>query len=167
MGSKQGYGWLSGPALKPLALRCVFDVVQSVDLPVIGVGGISKGIDAIEFFMVGAQAVGVCTAAILRGPSIYGKIVREIDAWLDEHGYNSIEEIRGLAIRRWEEREFRTHHVPPQLDVETCTGCGLCETSCVYDAIHVVDGKAVLTPQNCYGCGLCVTRCPVQALAIS
>jgi len=167
MGSQEGYGWLSGPALKPLALRCVFDVARAVDLPIIGVGGISKGADAIEFFMVGASAVGVCTAAILKGPTIFGKIARQIEKWLDEHGYGSVEEVRGLAIRRWEERAFRTTHVPPELDVDTCTGCGLCEASCVYDAIHVVDKKAALIPERCYGCGLCVTRCPVRALFIT
>jgi dihydroorotate dehydrogenase (NAD+) catalytic subunit len=167
MGSQEGYGWLSGPALKPLALRCVFDVARAVDLPIIGVGGITKGSDAIEFFMVGASAVGVCTAAILKGPSIYGKIARQIEKWLDAHGRASVEDVRGLAIRRWRERAFRTAHVPPELDVDTCTGCGLCETSCVYDAIHVVDGKAQLAPEKCYGCGLCVTRCPVRALSIT
>jgi dihydroorotate dehydrogenase (NAD+) catalytic subunit len=167
MGSKEGYGWLSGRALKPLALRCVFDVARAVNLPIIGVGGISRGTDAVEFFMVGASAVGVCTAAILKGPQVFGKIAHQIETWLDEHGYASVEEVRGLAIRRWEERAFRTAHVPPTLDVEACTGCGLCETSCVYDAIHVVDEKAVLTPEKCYGCGLCVTRCPVRALAIT
>jgi dihydroorotate dehydrogenase (NAD+) catalytic subunit len=167
MGSKEGYGWLSGAALKPLALRCVFDVAQAVDLPIIGVGGITKGSDAIEFFMVGASAVGVCTAAILKGPAVFGKIAREIDEWLDAHGYESVEEVRGLAIQRWREREFRTDHVPPTLDIDTCTGCGLCEASCVYAAIHVIGDKAKLTPEACYGCGLCVTRCPVQALLIT
>lgn len=166
MGSRDGYGWLSGPALKPLALRCVFDVARAVDLPIIGVGGVSRGVDAIEFLMVGASAVGVCTAAILKGPQVFGRIAREMGEWLDAHGYTSVEEVRGLAIRRWREREFRTAHVPPSLNMETCTGCGLCEAGCVYGAIHVVDKKAVLVPERCYGCGLCVTRCPVRALGL-
>ncbi|NLE43424.1 MAG: 4Fe-4S binding protein [Chloroflexi bacterium] len=166
MGSRDGYGWLSGPALKPLALRCVFDVARSTSIPIIGVGGISNGVDAIEFLMVGASAVGVCTAAILRGPQVFGKIVAEMNAWLDSHGYASIAEIRGLALRHLDERAFRTSHVPPDLDVETCTGCGRCEVSCVYDAIHVVSKKAVLSRERCAGCGLCVTRCPVRALTL-
>jgi dihydroorotate dehydrogenase (NAD+) catalytic subunit len=167
MGSEEGYGWLSGPALKPLALRCVFDVARAVDLPVIGVGGVGRGTDAIEFFMVGASAVGVCTAAILRGPTVFGKIARQIEQWLGKHGYSSVGEVRGLAIRRWEERALRTIRVPPVLDVDVCTGCGLCETSCVYDAIRVVEKKAVLAEEDCTGCGLCVTRCPVRALSIT
>ncbi len=97
MGGK-GYGWLSGPALKPLSLRCVYDIAQAVDLPIIGVGGISSGADAIEFIMAGATLVGVCTAAIMRGNNIYGKIASEIDVWLEAHGYDSVEPIRGAAL---------------------------------------------------------------------
>jgi dihydroorotate dehydrogenase (NAD+) catalytic subunit len=167
MGSKEGYGWLSGPALKPLALRCVFDVARAVDLPIVGVGGITKGTDVIEFFMAGSSAVGVCTAAILKGPQVFGKIARGADTWLDEHGYASVSDVKGLAVRRWEEHPFRSTHIPPELDVDVCTGCGLCVTSCVYDAIHVVEKKAVLSKDKCYGCGLCVTRCPVGALTIN
>jgi dihydroorotate dehydrogenase (NAD+) catalytic subunit len=166
MGSRQGYGWLSGPALKPLALRCVFDIARAVDLPVIGVGGIRNGVDAIEFLMVGASAVGVCTAAILKGPAVFGRIAGQMERWLDDHGYGSPEELRGLAIRRWQQREYRTDPLPPTLDAEICNGCGLCQASCVYDAVHVIDGKAVLSPERCAGCGLCVTRCPTGALQL-
>jgi dihydroorotate dehydrogenase subfamily 1 len=167
MGSEDGYGWLSGPGLKPIGLRCVFDLARAVDLPIIGVGGISNGRDAIEYLMVGASAVGICTAAILKGPTVFGRIADGIDAWLDEHGYQSVEEVRGLAIRRWKERAVRRAHVPPELDVSACTGCGLCETSCVYGAIRVVERKAVLAPDLCYGCGLCVTRCSPRALTLA
>ncbi len=100
LGGDNGYGWLSGPAIKPLSLRCVYDIATTVDLPVIGVGGISRGEDAIEFIMAGAWAVGVCTAAIMRGNHVYGKIAEEMNAWLDAHGYASVNEIRGLAQRR-------------------------------------------------------------------
>ena len=166
MGSAEGYGWLSGPALKPIALRCVFDLARTVDLPIIGVGGISRGLDAIEFLMVGASAVAVCTAAIVRGANVFGQIAHGIGEWLDGHGYRTVEEVRGMAIRRWETRRARTTHVPPELDMGTCNGCGRCETSCVYDAISVVDKKAILNAQLCYGCGLCVSRCPVRALSM-
>jgi dihydroorotate dehydrogenase subfamily 1 len=164
MGSETGYGWLSGPALKPLALRCIYDVAHVVDLPIFGVGGVSRGVDAIEMMMVGASAVQVCTAAILKGPSIFGKIASEMDAWLEDHGYQSVNEIKGLTLSRLEQRHLRSSAVSPTLDLEVCTGCGLCEISCVYDAIHVIDRKAVLDADQCAGCGLCVTRCRPGAL---
>jgi dihydroorotate dehydrogenase subfamily 1 len=100
MGGANGYGWLSGPAIKPLSVRCVFDIAQAVDLPIFGVGGIARGEDAIEFIMAGASAVQVCTAAIMRGPNVYGKIASQVGDWLDHHGYASVEDIRGLAVKK-------------------------------------------------------------------
>ncbi len=98
MGSKEGYGWLSGAGLKPLGLRCVYDIAQITDKPIFGVGGISHGLDAIEYMMVGASAVQVCTAGILRGPEVYGRIAHEMGEWLDKHGYHSVQAIRGMSL---------------------------------------------------------------------
>jgi dihydroorotate dehydrogenase subfamily 1 len=167
MGSETGYGWLSGPALKPLAVRCIFDVARAVSLPIIGVGGITRGVDAIEMMMAGASAVQVCTAAILKGPAVLGKIASEMDAWLEGHGYASLKAIQALTLKKWTERQPRTTAIPPSLDLDACTGCRLCEISCVYDAIHVIDKKAVLNEDRCAGCGLCVTRCRPGALRIA
>jgi dihydroorotate dehydrogenase subfamily 1 len=164
MGSGTGYGWLSGPALRPLAVRCVYDAARATELPVIGVGGITRGEDAVEMVMAGATAVGICTAAILEGAQVYGRIAREVAGWLDEHGYGSLAEIRGLAHHRMARRSFRTAAIPPMFDEQACIGCGRCEESCVYHAIHVADGKAVLARDLCRGCGLCVSRCPTRAL---
>jgi dihydroorotate dehydrogenase (NAD+) catalytic subunit len=164
MGSEEGYGWLSGSAIKALALRCVFDIARSVDLPILGVGGVSRGTDAIEMFMVGASAVQICTAAILKGPGVFGKIAGEMDSWLDDHNYSSVNDVKGLTIQRLREREYRTTHLPPKVYDELCTACGLCETSCVYHAITVVDDKAQVDEDLCWGCGLCVSRCPTRAL---
>ncbi|MFW5992123.1 MAG: 4Fe-4S dicluster domain-containing protein [Halanaerobiaceae bacterium] len=168
MGSEDGSGWLSGDAIFPLALRSVFDAVKSVDIPVFGVGGISSGLDAVKMIMVGAQAVQVCTAAIVNGSSIYGKIAEEINEFLDEHGYDSLADIRGLAQDKIpEEANYRTK-VPTVID-DNCTGCGLCITSCVYDAINFTDFResVVIDEEKCEGCGLCVTRCNFGALKLN
>ncbi len=166
MGSEEGYGWLSGRAIKALALRCVFDIARAVDVPIFGVGGISRGRDAIEMFMVGASAVQLCTAAILRGPGVFGRIATEMNVWLDNHGYASLDEIKGRTISRLKERPVRTTHLPPKVYMERCNGCRLCEISCVYDAVTVEEGKAQLDEELCYGCGLCATRCPTRALVM-
>ena len=125
-----------------------------------------RSIDAIEMFMAGASAVQVCTAAILQGPTILGKIAAEINSWLDDHDIPSIADIQGRALRRASERQSSRDFVHPILDVQACTGCGLCETSCVYGAIHVREHKATLDPQLCTGCGLCITRCRPRALRL-
>lgn len=166
MGSKEGYGWLSGSAIKPLAVRCVYDAAKSVRIPIFGVGGITSGRDAAEMFMAGASAVQVCTAGILKGPDVYGKIAKELEGFLDSHGYADVAEIKGLAHRRMTERVFRTTVDVPAMDREQCNLCGLCETSCVYHAISL-SGELVIDAGKCFGCGLCVTRCPRRALTFS
>lgn len=160
MGGPDGVGWLSGPALKPLALRCVRDIARAVDLPVIGCGGVSRGTDAIEMTMAGASAVQVCTAAIMRGRDVYGRIAAEVASWLGAHGHRRLDEVRGLALGAPAPDASR----PPLLDLDLCNGCGLCEGSCVYDAIRVVDRRAVLDEERCERCGLCITRCRPGAL---
>jgi dihydroorotate dehydrogenase (NAD+) catalytic subunit len=162
LGGPDGNGWLSGPALKPLAVRCVRDIARAVRIPVIGVGGVSTGADAVEMLMAGASAVGVCTAAMLRGPAVFGKIARELDAWLDGHGHAGPAAIRGLASRPLVE-PWAT--APPLVDAAHCNGCDLCELACPYDAIHVADGIAVIDDARCERCGLCITRCRHGALA--
>ncbi len=90
-------GGLSGPAMKPIALRCVWDVVQAVDIPVIGCGGISTGEDAIEFILAGATALEVGTAVMDHGLGVYKEINDGIASYMAENGFSEIKEIVGLA----------------------------------------------------------------------
>lgn len=156
-----GSGWLSGPALKPLAMQSVFDVARAVDVPVIGCGGVSRGTDVIEMAMAGAAAVQVCTAAILRGPGIFGRIAAEAAAWLAAHGHRSLTEVQGLAQRAAVPEQVPA---PPVVDVDLCTGCKLCVGSCGPGALEMVAGKAVLDGDRCERCGLCLTRCRPGAI---
>lgn len=87
-------GGLSGPAVKPVALRMVWQVAKAVNIPVVGLGGICTATDAIEFLMVGATAIEVGTANFL-DPTVTVKIRDGINTWLDDHGCRSVEEIIG------------------------------------------------------------------------
>lgn len=87
-------GGLSGPAVKPVALRMVYDVAHAVKIPVVGLGGICTAQDAIEFLMCGATAIEVGTANFL-DPAVTKKIKDGISDWLDAHGCKSVEEIIG------------------------------------------------------------------------
>jgi dihydroorotate dehydrogenase subfamily 1 len=165
MGSEKGYGWLSGKAIKPIALRHVYEIASAVDVPVIGVGGIANGKDAIEMMMAGASAVQICTEAILKGPGIYGKVAREINKWMDDHNISDVKDIIGLTIKKMKNRSWRTHAEYPVVDESKCIACGLCEISCAYQAI-TLEPKAVIHTDKCFGCGLCVTRCSKKAISI-
>jgi dihydroorotate dehydrogenase (NAD+) catalytic subunit len=88
-------GGLSGPAVKPVALRMVWQVAKAVGIPVVGLGGISCAKDAIEFLMAGATAIEIGTANFL-DPAISIKVRDGIEAWLDSHGCQSVEDIIGV-----------------------------------------------------------------------
>jgi dihydroorotate dehydrogenase (NAD+) catalytic subunit len=90
-------GGYSGKALKPIGVRCVYDIAQNVSLPVIGVGGITTGEDAIEYLMAGASAVQIGSAVYYRGPEVFMKICEEIDAWMEKHSYSGLSELIGVA----------------------------------------------------------------------
>lgn len=90
-----GTGGLSGPAVKPVALRMVHQVSKAVKIPVIGLGGICTAKDAIEFFMAGATAIEIGTANFL-DPAVTVKVRNGIDQWLDSHGCESIKDIIGV-----------------------------------------------------------------------
>lgn len=89
-----GTGGLSGPAVKPVAVRMVYQVSKAVNIPVIGLGGIMTAEDAIEFMMAGASAIEVGTANFI-DPSVTGKIVDGINEWLDRHNIADVNEIIG------------------------------------------------------------------------
>ena len=168
LGGEFGYGWMSGPAIKPLAIRCVADIARSVRIPVIGCGGVLKGTDAIEYLMAGASAVQICSGAILTGHAIYGKVVAEIKEFMSNHDYASIDDIRGISLR-YLKKEPTLKSNPPSVKEELCIGCHLCERSCIYNAIIIEDAqpsqfRVLLDKHKCYSCGMCTSICPTRAV---
>jgi dihydroorotate dehydrogenase (NAD+) catalytic subunit len=91
-----GTGGLSGPAVKPVALRMVYQVARAVQIPVIGLGGISNAKDAIEFLLAGASAIEIGTANFL-DPAISVKVAQGINEYLDKHSFASVKDIVGIC----------------------------------------------------------------------
>jgi dihydroorotate dehydrogenase (NAD+) catalytic subunit len=92
-------GGYSGKAIKPIGIRCVFDIAQNVNIPVIGVGGITTGEDAVEYFMAGASAVQIGSAVYYRGLDVFKHVCKELNLWMDTHGYKKIAELIGAAYQ--------------------------------------------------------------------
>jgi dihydroorotate dehydrogenase (NAD+) catalytic subunit len=90
-------GGLSGPAIRPVTVRCVYDLYESVKIPIIGTGGVTDGRDAIELLMAGASALGIGTAIYYRGFECFRSITNEMQAWMESHGYSSMKELTGVA----------------------------------------------------------------------
>ncbi|MBQ7156739.1 MAG: dihydroorotate dehydrogenase, partial [Bacteroidaceae bacterium] len=87
-------GGMSGAAVKPVAVRCVWQVAKAVSIPVVGLGGIMKAEDAIEFLLAGASAIEIGTANFI-DPAVTVKVANGINEWLDKHGCKSVTEIVG------------------------------------------------------------------------
>jgi dihydroorotate dehydrogenase (NAD+) catalytic subunit len=92
-------GGLSGPAIKPIALRCVYDIHERVKTPIMGCGGITCWQDAVEFFLAGATAIQIGTAVALQDPSVFQTINKGVTAYLKKKGFRSVKEIVGLSHR--------------------------------------------------------------------
>ncbi len=90
-------GGLSGPAIKPIAIKCVYEIHREVDIPIVGCGGITSWQDAIEFMLAGASAIQVGTAIATRGLGVFQSITRGINSYLKRKGLRSVKEIVGLS----------------------------------------------------------------------
>ena len=169
LGGPRGVGGLTGPAIMPITLRMVLEIAASVDLPIIGVGGVSSAEDVVQYLMAGATLVGACTAGHVNGIKRYSRIIGDLEKLLSNLGAESPADVRGLTLRKIEERKAKklqavTEPVVPTVLSEACTGCGNCERVCVYGAAKVIDKIARIDPELCVGCGLCVSVCPTDAL---
>ncbi len=170
MPSVQGYGThggYSGRAIKPVALRCVADISQAVRLPIAGVGGIYDWRDALQFILLGASTVQVCTAVMHHGFRIVEDMKDGLARWLGGKGYSSLQDAVGLSLPLLVGHGDlpRGVKVLPEIDLEVCIGCGLCHVACC-DGGHVAilfgpDRVPVVDEDACVGCGLCAQVCPV------
>ena len=171
MGSHSSYGRLSGASLKPFMVYGVANLAKETGLPIIGIGGIMSGEDAVEAMMAGAQAVQVCTSIILNGHEFFGTLNNQLEAYMRRKGYNKISDFQGMALRNVIEREekgyenYEPHN--PKIDKDKCISCGLCIMACPWNALYFLEKKATVNTDLCYGCSLCSSICPTKAISIS
>jgi len=166
LGSEDGTGYLSGTAIRPVTVKYIYEISRFVDVPVVGVGGVSSARDVVEMVMVGATCVGMVTAPLLKGLGIFDRVAAGLRKLLAELGVNDIAAIRGLTHSRLREFSVR-YELRSQIDHELCTYCKLCPKVCFVRAITDTGEKVVVDRARCVSCGLCASVCPVAAIELT
>ena len=181
VGGKSSHGGYCGPALKPIALHLVSSVAAKLKIPIAGIGGIGYWNDAAEHIALGASVVQVCTAAMHYGFRIVEDMADGLAAYMDNHGFRTIEDFRARAIpnvRDWGDLDLN-YKIIADIREDLCIGCQLCYVACE-DGAHQciepytragngkknVNGMGVHVPriieEDCVGCNLCALVCPVD-----
>lgn len=168
-------GGYSGKAVKPIALRFIAELAQDEMLDgkhISAMGGIETWRDALEFIVLGADTVQVTTAVMLYGYRIVEDMKDGLALYLQNHGYNSVGEIRKSTIQGVvpTEQLDRSYIIYPKFLRDKCVGCQRCFISCMdggHQAIEIKNDRPVLKPDKCVGCHLCVLVCPSGAIVSS
>ena len=92
-------GGYSGRGIKPIGVRCVYELAKEISIPIIGAGGVEKGEDAVEYILAGASAVEIGAGVYYRGLTVFKKVCKEITEWMKRNGYNAVDEFKGVALR--------------------------------------------------------------------
>lgn len=170
---KSTNGGYCGPAVKPIAMNMLKNCAQheGVRIPISGIGGIENWRDAVEFILLGATSVQVCTAVMHYGFGIIREMIVGLERYMDEKGFKNLEDFRGKAlpnVLHWEDLNLK-YKVVANIHEEKCIGCQLCYTACedgAHQAIGLSDDMDNRTPhiieENCVGCNLCSLVCPVE-----
>lgn len=160
LGIMGGAGGVTGRAIFPIALNCVYKLAQTVSIPIVGSGGITTADDALQMLMAGASAVQLYTEPALNGPQVFTKIANGLEKYLDAKEL-SIAEVVGLAQGK------RNAHCFDQklsvIDRARCQRCGRCATACDFSAIRFADGPMV-EAKKCVGCTACASVCSANAI---
>lgn len=170
-GTNGGY---CGPAVKPIAMEMIKELAKHPDImstPISGIGGVETWRDAVEFILLGAGSVQVCTAVMHYGFGIVREIEKGVLRFMKDKGYETIYDFKGKAlpnVTEWKHLNLK-HKVVAEIDEDKCVGCDLCYIACddgAHQAIRIPEGSQNRVPEiieeNCVGCNLCSLVCPVE-----
>lgn len=168
---KSTFGGYSGLAVKPIGLRCVAQLRQNSNLPILGMGGITNWHDAAEYIAVGADVVQVCTEVMVNGYSIINGLKSGLLHYLEEKNFKAPNDFKNKAIAHLSAHETlpKEKQLRPQVCNETCKKCGKCVTICSeseHNALSLNNNQIQVDDSRCVGCSLCSHICPAQAITM-
>jgi dihydropyrimidine dehydrogenase (NAD+) subunit PreA len=162
-------GW-GGPYLLGYGLKIVSQASKRLNIPIIAGLGVWEWQDIIRYIMVGASLVQSAAGIMLQGYSVSKKWNENINLWLENKGFNSLEEIKGIAlpnIMKTKDVVRAPEGVHAVVNFNECSKCGVCVRSCFYDAIRLTKAGAIINTNKCDGCGMCMEVCPQNAITMT
>ncbi|WP_040949130.1 NAD-dependent dihydropyrimidine dehydrogenase subunit PreA [Gorillibacterium massiliense] len=171
---KGAHGGYCGPAVKPIALHMVGECARNphVSVPISGIGGISTWQDVVEFMLMGATGIQVCTAVMHHGFRIVEEMLDGLNNYLDDRGIVSVMELIGKSVSKysdWGDLDLN-YKIVARIDTSTCINCNKCHIACEDSSHQCIerhttdDGRPYLQVRedDCVGCNLCSIVCPVD-----
>ncbi len=170
---KGSHGGYCGPAVKPIALNMTAEIARDAEtrgLPISAIGGVTTWRDAAEFIAMSAGTVQVCTAAMTYGFRIVEEMKTGLARWMDEKGYQTIEDFRGRAVPNVTDWQYLNlnYITKAHIDQDLCIKCGRCYAACEDTSHQAIfkekDGRRhfEVNDAECVACNLCVEVCPVD-----
>ncbi|MBN1534513.1 MAG: 4Fe-4S binding protein [Spirochaetes bacterium] len=171
------FGWQGSLSKLTYSAVSTFSSSLGTDNPHIAAsGGINTVEEVVTAMALGSTAAQLHTVILDKGPGVVAKILEELKAYLDSHGYSSVNDIIGKTSRNYipslligrfmRERDSLLGTVYAGVDGERCNGCSICERVCTENAVIMQDKKAVIEWDKCRGCNLCVLKCPRGAIRL-
>lgn len=173
---KSFFGGYAGSGIKPIALRCVAEMYQASKLPISGGGGIFSWEDAVEFMLVGARTLQVCTSVMLNGYSIISQLKHGLTKYLSSNRISQINQLVGLSNKNLVKMSaLKLQYPKARINQKKCLlnlgqHCHRCFTACKdagFQAVSYNGQKCLVVKNYCDGCGLCIEICPNKAIKLN